>query len=288
MLNRDNPGLVGGVQGTSAGGVIASAVRAGEAGFEELLSGLRFWRVWHLLGIRELRHRYARSKLGQFWLMLSSGIMIGVLGGTWSLLWHQPLRELLPFLGTGLIVWTYLSQVLIDCTAVFVTHGNLYRNQKMNFAVSIYSVLYRNTLVLAHSLVIVVILIVLFGVPVNWYQLQIIPAFALTCITMLWTGYLVAMICVRYRDIVQVITTWLTVLFFVMPIMWKPEFLPEQYRFIINLNPLAQILEMLRNPLLGEPVGAYTWLSTATVAFGGGLFALAVIGRYHRRIVFWM
>ena len=38
------------------------------AGFEELLGGIHHWRVWHLLGVNDLRHRYARSKLGQFWL----------------------------------------------------------------------------------------------------------------------------------------------------------------------------------------------------------------------------
>ena len=272
----------------SDAGLIVGARSAAAAGFEELMGGLRYWRVWHLLGIRELRHRYARSKLGQLWLMLSTAIMIGVLGTVWSVLFKQPVQELMPFFGTGLILWTYLSQVLTDCTAIFVTHGNLYRNQKMNFSVSIYSLVYKNTLMLAHSVIIIIVLIVAFGVPINWYQLQIVPAFVLTWITMVWAGYIIAMTCVRYRDIIQVITTWLQVLFFVTPVMWKPDFLPPQYRFIIDCNPLAQFLELLRNPFLGEPVSAYTWLSTTAIALGGGVLALAAIGRYQRRIILWM
>ena len=127
---------------------LSSVPGAAAAGLAELLGGIQHWRVWHLLGIRDLRHRYARSKLGQIWLMLSTGIMIGVLAAVWSLLWKQPLRELMPFFGIGLIMWTFLTQVLTDCTAIFVTHGNLYRNQKMNFSVSIYSVVYKNTIML--------------------------------------------------------------------------------------------------------------------------------------------
>src|SRR5215471_160937 len=103
------------------------------AGFEELVGGIRYWRISHLLGVRELRHRYARSKLGQLWLTLSTAIMIGALGAVWSLLWHQPVKELLPYFGTSLIIWTFLSQVLIECTTVFVNQSHLYRNQKMNF-----------------------------------------------------------------------------------------------------------------------------------------------------------
>jgi ABC-type polysaccharide/polyol phosphate export permease len=266
----------------------SSVKRAAIAGFEELLGGIRHWRVSHLLGIRELRHRYARSKLGQVWLTLSTAIMIGALAAVWSLLWNQPIYQITPFFGVSIIMWTYLSQVLVDCTSIFVDQGNLYRNQKMNFSVSIYSVIYKNTIILAHSLIIIVVLIVAFDVPVNWYLLQIVPAFGLAWIGMAWLGYFIAMTCVRYRDIIQVITTWLSVLFFITPVMWKPDLLPRQYHLIIELNPLAQFLEILRNPFLGQPVSSYAWLITTAIALGGGLIALVVIGRYQRRIIFWI
>jgi ABC-type polysaccharide/polyol phosphate export permease len=265
----------------------SSVKRAAIAGFEELLAGIHYWRVWHLLGIRDLRHRYTRSKLGQLWLTLSNAIMIGILSVVWSQLWRQPIHELMPFIGVGITMWTYLSQVLVDCTAIFVEHGRLYQNQKVNFSVSIYSVIYKNTIVLAHSLVIVVVLIVAFDVPVNWYLPQIVPALGITLIGMSWLGYLIAMICVRYRDIVQVITTWLSVLYFVTPVMWKPDFLPREYLWITDVNPLAQFLEILRNPFLGQPVSSYAWLTTTAIALGGGLIALVAIGRYERRIIFW-
>jgi hypothetical protein len=49
------------------------------AGLEEILAGAWHWRVWHLLGARDLQHRYARSSLGQLWLIVSSAIMIGAI-----------------------------------------------------------------------------------------------------------------------------------------------------------------------------------------------------------------
>jgi ABC-type polysaccharide/polyol phosphate export permease len=266
----------------------ATVQGATAAGLAELVGGIHHWRVWHLLGVRDLRHRYARSKLGQLWLMLSTGIMIAVLSAVWSLLWKLPLRELMPFFGIGLIIWTFITQVLTDCTSIFIMHANLYRNQKMNFSVSVYSVVYKNSIMLAHNLVIIVILVLGFGVPINWYDLQIVPAVVLTWITMLWTGYIIAMTCVRYRDIIQVIVTWLTVFFFLTPVFWMPSSLPREFHFIIDYNPLAQFLELMRNPFLGAPISLHTWLFTAAVALGGGLIALPVIGRYRRRVIFWM
>ena len=141
-------------------GFATSVKGAAIAGFKELLGGICHWRISHLIGVRDLRHRYARSKLGQVWLMVSTGVMIGVLSVVWSLLWRQPIHELMPFIGVSLIIWNYLSQVLLDSTSIFIVQGHLYRNQRMNFSVSIYSVIYKNTIMLAHSLIVIVVLIV--------------------------------------------------------------------------------------------------------------------------------
>jgi ABC-type polysaccharide/polyol phosphate export permease len=266
----------------------SSIISATEAGFEELVSGVHNWRVWHLLGVNELRNRYARSRFGQFWLILSTGTMIGALASVYSLLWNTPLHELMPFMGTSIIIWSFLGQTISECTSVFVLHGNFYRNQKMNFSVSIYSVIYKNTMILAHGLIVIVVLVLAFGVPINWWFFQIVPAVVLTWITMAWSGYVVAMVCVRYRDIIQLITTWLMVIFFITPIMWKPDFLPPRYQFVVDWNPLAQFLELLRAPFLGQPLSAHTWVMTIAIALGGGVLSLPVIGRYQRRVIFWM
>ena len=67
---------------------LTSVASAANAGLEELVDGLHHWRVWHLLGLNDLRHRYARSTFGQFWLTLSTAVMIGVMAIVWSLLWN--------------------------------------------------------------------------------------------------------------------------------------------------------------------------------------------------------
>jgi lipopolysaccharide transport system permease protein len=270
-----------------AGVFWGSVTRAGISGIAELFEGALHWRVWHLLGVQQVRQRYVRSRLGQFWLLLSTALMIGAMSAVWSLLYNQNLRELMPSIGTGIIIWNYFSQVLIDCTTIFVDHGNFYRNQKMNFSVSIYAVMYKNTIMLVHNMIIVVALIIIFRVPINWYDLQLIPGLLLTWITMLWFGFLIAMLCVRYRDVIQLINNWLMVLFFISPVLWKRDFIPSEYRFLADYNPLAQFLELLRNPMLGMPVESYTWITTSVIAFGGAVLAVPIIGRYRRRVIFW-
>ena len=262
--------------------------RAQSAGVAELLDGARHWRVWHLLGIQDLRNRYARSRLGQLWLVASAAIMVGAMSLAWSALSNQPASELAPFIGAGFVIWSYFSQVISDCTMIFTTHGNFYRNQKMAFSVSIYALIYKNTIIFVHSLIIVAGLILFFGVPVNWYDLQIVPALLLTWITMLWAGYVTAMVCVRYRDLIQLINSWLLVIFIVTPILWKPDLLAVHNRFIVAYNPFAHFVDLLRRPMLGEEVAAETWLTAGAIAFGGALMASLLIGRYRQRVIFWV
>ena len=93
---------------------------------------------------------------------------------------------------------------------------------------------------------------------------------------------------VRYRDVVQLIGSWMFVLFLITPVLWKPDFLSPDYRFLVEWNPFAQFLELLRNPLLGQPLRSFTWISTSLIALLGAALAAPLIGRYERRMIYWM
>src|SRR5580698_7545493 len=74
--------------------------------------GLTDWRVWLLLGMNDIRQRYRRSRLGQFWITLAMAITIVTLGFLYSYLFHLRLTEYLPYLGTSFVVWGLLSSIV--------------------------------------------------------------------------------------------------------------------------------------------------------------------------------
>ena len=77
-------------------------------GQADLLRGLVNWRLCHLIGLSEIRRRYARSTLGQFWLTISTAIMVVALGIVWSTLWKLPIASFMPYIAISLIVWTMI------------------------------------------------------------------------------------------------------------------------------------------------------------------------------------
>jgi ABC-type polysaccharide/polyol phosphate export permease len=257
-------------------------------GANNIRQGFAHWRVWHLLGVNELRRRYRRSRLGQTWVTTTTALMVGGLGFTYSVLFRQPVASLLPWIGIGMIVWAYFGAIANDCVGIFVAHGPYYLNQKMVLSVSIISVIYRNSIILAHNMVIVVVLIIVFGVPINWNTLALVPGLLICWLTLLCAGYVLGMICTRFRDVAQVVENILQLALFVTPIMWKPDFLPPNARFIADYNPFALFISLLRNPLLGEPIALGSWAAALAITIVGGLAALWVIGRYERRVIFWV
>jgi ABC-2 type transporter len=174
-------------------------------GVDNIRQGLAHWRVWHLLGANEFRRRYRRSRLGQTWVTLTTALFIGALGFTYSVLFRQPVASLLPWVGISVIMWNHLSAIARECTTIFAAHGPYYLNQKMVLSVSIISVIYRNAIILAHNMVIAVVLIILFGVPVNWNTLALAPGLLICWLALLCAGYVLGMMCIRFRDVAQVV-----------------------------------------------------------------------------------
>ena len=257
-------------------------------GYKDLAQGIRDWRVSHLMGLNEICRRYARSKMGQFWVTISTAIMVAALGLVWSSLWKTPIGELLPFISISLILWGLITGTLGEAATVFVQSGPMYLNQGMSFSTAIYALIYRNLLIFAHNLPVVVATMIIFSVPLRATAILALPGFVFLVVTLLWLGYLVAIACVRFRDLTQVVQSGLLIAFFVTPILWKPEQILFQSPYFLLLNPFAALLAVVREPLLGQIPPISDWLIAVTFSVGGFVLTLPLIGYCKRRIIYWI
>ena len=206
-------------------------------GVENLANGLDRWRLSYLIGLGEIRRRYARSRLGQFWLTLSTAIMVGMLGLVWSVLWKMPLEHLLPYIALSLILWTSISGVLGEAPTAFVTTGSMFINQGMSFSVAIYGLVFKHALILLHNLPIIALIWIGFSVPIGVTALLALPGLLLLLVALTWVAYLIAIVCLRFRDLAQVVQSALTIAFYVTPVLWKPEQIPSDKHYLLALNP---------------------------------------------------
>lgn len=254
----------------------------------DLTDGITGWRMWGRLGWQEIKRRYRRTIVGPFWTTLSLGIFIVTLGALWANLWHQDAKAYLPFLCAGMLSWNLVSTVMTEGCSVFTGAEGLIKQLRFPYTYLTCSVVWRNVIVFLHNLVIFVFVAIYAHIPVNFNTLLVIPGMLLVCINGIWIATILGLLCSRYRDIVQVITSLLQISMFVTPIFWAPEQLGERFKHFVNFNVLFHLVDIIRSPLLGRTPSSVSWLAVVLTTIVGWAIMLTLLSRFRRRIAYWL
>ena len=115
----------------------------------------------------------------------------------------------------------------------------------------------------------------------------LLPGLALIIANALWVCLLFGMVCARFRDVPQIVTSLLRITFFLTPIIWKPEQLGKRIG-ILDMNPFFHMIELVRAPLLGQTPTAFTWTVGLAMAVGGWLVTFLFLRRFRSRISYWL
>ena len=108
-------------------------------------------------------------------------------------------------------------------------------------------------------------------------------------LNVLWMMLILSVVCARYRDLTQIIQNLLQVTFYLTPLMWMPQTLPEgPYRLVLAFNPFYHLMCLVRAPLFGELPTSTNWMVCIALAIAGWTVALHVYGRYRHRIPYWL
>jgi lipopolysaccharide transport system permease protein len=254
----------------------------------DLVNTLKNWRLIHLLGVTSIRSRYARSKFGQAWLTFSNLILIISISLVWSLIWKMPIDTYLPYVGVGHLIYLFAAQTIAESSGIFVADARLYLNDKKSFLFSLFAHLYRNLIIFAHNIPIIIILILWGDTPSVKLNINFFLSILIILVFISTACYIVAVLCVRFRDMIQLVNLLFQVIFLVTPVMWQITFLGEEFRSFVLINPFAAILETIRNPLIGMNVPNLALISLICWTFFTILISVLIYKKMHKNIIFWI
>lgn len=253
----------------------------------DLRRSLASWRLWTLLGWLEIRQRYARSRVGPFWLTISMGVVIASIGVVYGTLFGQELSDYLPYLAVSLVMWGLFSSTVQEGSQAYISNAAYIRQVATPKFIYILQVPWRNVLIFAHNALIVIALLAIFGVK-SWATLPLVaPGLLLLLLNASWMATITGLLSARFRDFPQLVASIMQVAFYITPIMYKPEALTK-FSFIVHLNPLSYLVNVVRQPLLGEMPTTTTWVVTGAMAVIGWIAAMVITGRYIKRISYWV
>ncbi len=258
------------------------------SGLADICQGLMKWRIWSMLAWNDVRRRYRRSGLGQFWLTLSMATMIGGLGFVYSRLFHIDVAGYLPYIAVTFVFWGVISPLVNDSCNAFSENENLLRQTYLPRSLFVFRVIARTFIVAAHNVLIIPVVFVYFGVGLNFNIFWLAVGLALVLANGFWIGFFLAIVCARFRDIPQIVTSIMQIVFFVTPIMFKPEQLASRGISMLKWNPFASLLEVVCDPILGMQPSNWALASCLVMAVAGLLFIVPFAGRFAPRAVYWL
>ena len=234
-------------------------------------SGFSLKEVWahrellYFLIWRDLKVRYKQTVLGAAWVILQPLLMALIFTVFMSRLARIP-SDGVPyplFAYAGLLPWMFFSNSISTSSAGLI--ANSYMITKVYFPRMIIPIALVGVRLLDFITAAAMLLVMMFfyQIQVGWNLLLLPLLLVLTTLLTLGLSIWFSAINIKYRDVGTLLPLLLQVLMFASPVIYPASLVPEKWRVVYALNPMAGLLEGFRSALFNLPVD---WTSIGLAA----------------------
>ena len=215
---------------------------------------LLYFLIW-----RDLKVRYQQTLLGVGWVVMQPLLTTLIFTIFLGVLARVPTGglpySLLVF--SGLLPWTFFSTAVIGCSFSLVGNANLITKVYFPRVLMPVASIGARLVDFFISLVILAGLILYYGitqgyqVALSWRLATLPLLIVLMMLLTLACGILASCLNVKYRDVGVALPVLIQLWMFVSPVIYPLRIVPEKWRMIYFLNPMAGLVEGFRSVLLG-------------------------------------
>lgn len=235
--------------------------------------------IWSFV-VRDLQGRYVGSTMGFFWSLINPLITILLFLYVFSVILkvrfddEEGISNFGLYLFCGMLPWLAFQETIIRSTNSIVENANLIK--KFMFPSKIFSVYLSISSIINELIGVVVlfILIILITHNINYLILFLPIIIFFQLLFSIGLGWIFACINVFFRDIAHVISVIMMVWMFLTPIFYTESMVPDKYKFLIAINPMAYLVRAYRDILLNNRLPSIAdlipFISISIILFLGG------------------
>lgn len=241
--------------------------------------GLFFFLVW-----RDVKVRYAQTVMGAAWAIIQPVLTMVVFSIIFGGFADIPSDDVpYPvFSLAALVPWTYFSTALTGASNSLVTSANLITKVYFPRLVVPLAPVCAGLVDFGIGFLILLLVMAGFGMFPAASSILVLPLLVLVMMLVAGgVGCWLAALNVQYRDIKYVVPFVVQVWMYASPIVYPMSLVPEKYRALYALNPMAGVLEGFRSVLLGT--NAVSWWLIG-LSMGMGLIVFITGALYFRRM----
>jgi lipopolysaccharide transport system permease protein len=235
---------------------------------------LFFFLVW-----RDIKVRYAQSILGVGWAIIQpvfSMIVFTIVFGNLAKVDSDGVPYAI-FSYTALVPWTFFSSSLTDASGSLVSAANMFTKVYFPRLVIPIAPILSKLVDFGIAFLILLGLMVWFGIAPTIWVLVLPLLVLLMMLSAAGMGMWLTALAVQYRDVKYGLSFAVQLLMYAAPVVYPASLIPDQYRLLYGLNPMAGVIEGFRsallatNPMPWDLIGVGT-VSALLMAFSGIIF----------------
>lgn len=214
---------------------------------------------------REIKSRYKQSILGYAWVILNPFFQMIVMAFVFSHIMKIPVIGVpyAIYLYVGLLPWTLFANSLTASVNSLVNNASLITKIYFPREIFVLSSILAKIVDFALASVVLIIFLVWFRVPVTIHLLWFVPIFLIQQIFTYALSLLLSAFNLFYRDAQYVLSLGLILWMYLTPVIYPAELMPERYRWIFQLNPMAVLINAYRQIILSGSMPNLTSLMLA-------------------------
>jgi lipopolysaccharide transport system permease protein len=244
------------------------------------------WAHRALLGMlvrRDFQVRSTRAAWGNAWLVIQPAIQILI----YTVIFAEVLRAKLPgtsdglayglYLCAGIVTWNYFQELVSRSQTLFQDHAHLLKTLRFPRSTLPLALLASATVQFAIVAALFLGMLLLLGRWPGWTLVEALPLLACQALLGLGLGVLTGTLNVFYRDVGQATLVLLQFWFWLTPIVYPLEVVPEVLRGAFAWNPLLPLVQGYQGIVLlgsGPDWPGVVWVAALSLGLAGVAWAV--------------
>ena len=233
------------------------------------------------MAITEIRSRYVDTIGGLIWAVVHPLLIILVYWLVFSVGFKITPPGGVPFILvflSGFIPWIIFNETLISNTNVIQAHSHL--ATKTVFPTEILPVVRLLVSLVTHFIMLLVLLAIISisNISFSIYNFQFLYYLFSLSVLILGLSWLFSSVNLFFRDTAHILQALLPLWFWLTPIVWFREMIPQKYQWILDLNPLVYIVEGYKKSFIYH--SPFWEDAPSAIYFWGIGFAAFIFGRF--------
>ncbi len=232
--------------------------------------------------IDDFKNKYAGSVLGFLWAFVQPILTIGVYWFVFQRVFgSKPVNDMpyILWLFSGLLPWFFISDAIMGATSSLIDYGYLVK--KVVFNIYILPIARVIAVLFIHIILFLILLgmFLFYGLLPTKYILQLPIYLFFTILLCSGIAYFTAALYVFFKDIIQIISVILQLLFWGTPIVWQLSTIDGNLAGIFKFNPFFYIVNGYRDAMV-----IHTWFweydLKFTIYYWGIALFIFILGTY--------